>query len=91
MVNRLAPPPSTPVPPFKMATSLKVAVALHTSNCQEPAIKKVWRFDSTKIREYSREGVEKELASLFPDASSRRLRLELWYLDELVGQVCVRP
>ena len=55
--------------------------------CTLEAIKKVWRFDVNRITEYSRKKAESELVQLFPDIARKGLKLKMWYLDDLAGEV----
>ena len=52
-------------------------------------VAKVWRYDDTKIPEYSRDCVEQELLALFTTLKSKGLRLEVTYKDSLVGIVSI--
>ena len=52
-------------------------------------VKKVWRFDTTRIDEYERAAVEAELVQLFPDVTRKGLKFDLWYEDELAGKVII--
>ena len=50
-------------------------------------VKKVWRFDPSRIAHYSRAIVEDEISQLFPDISRKGFRLNLWYEDDITGKV----
>ena len=63
----------------------RVVVCLHVGSCE--TIKKVWRFDVNRITEYSRKKAESELVQLFPDIARKGLKLKMWYLDDLTGEV----
>ena len=63
----------------------RVVVCLHIGSCNP--IKKVWRFDVDRITQYSRKKVESELIQLFPDIARKGLKLKIWYLDDLAGEV----
>ena len=63
----------------------RVVVCLHVGSCE--TIKKVWRFDVNMITEYSRKKAESELVQLFPDIARKGLKLKMWYLDDLAGEV----
>ena len=64
----------------------KLKVILHVGDA---AVVKLWRFDPSKIVEYSRNEVEAMLIDLFPDVQKKRLRLEMYYEDELVGKITI--
>ena len=64
----------------------KLKVVLHVGDTE---VTKLWRFDSTKIVEYSRNEVETMLISLFPDVAKKGLRLEMHYEDDLVGNITI--
>ena len=59
----------------------------------EAVVKKVWRFatiyDTSNIEQYDREAVEAELVQLFPDVARKGLEFDLWYVDNLAGEVSV--
>ena len=63
----------------------RVVVCLHVGSSD--SIKKVWRFDVNRITEYTRKKVESELVQLFPDIARKGLKLNIWYLDDLAGEV----
>lgn len=63
----------------------RVVVCLHVGSCN--IIKKVWRFDVNRITQYSRKKVESELVQLFPDIARKGLKLKIWYVDDLAGEV----
>ena len=64
----------------------RIAVVLHLKDKEiGPTIKKVWRFSS--MEEYTRAQVQSEIVELFPDIQRRGLQLELWYTDDLAGDV----
>ena len=63
----------------------RVVVCLHVGSCD--TIKKVWRFDVNLITQYSRKQVESELIQLFPDIARKGLKLKIWYMDDLAGDV----
>ena len=63
----------------------RVVVRLHVGSCD--TIKKVWRFDVDRITQYSRKKVESELIQLFPDIARKGLKLKIWYVDDLAGEV----
>ena len=50
-------------------------------------ITKVWRFDINCITDYTRKSVENDLIQLFPDIARKKLKLRMWYLDDLAGEV----
>ena len=50
-------------------------------------MKTVLRFDSSKRSTYTRKQIEEELLSLFPDVERKGLRFEVFYEDDLVGEV----
>ena len=60
-------------------------VCLHVGSCE--TVKKVWQFDVNRITEYTRKKVESELVQLFPDIARKGLKLKMWYLDDLAGEV----
>lgn len=62
----------------------RVVVCLHVGSCDT---KKVWRFDVNRITQYSRKKVESELIQLFPDIARKGLKLKIWYLDDLAGEI----
>ena len=64
----------------------KLKVILHVG---DTAIVKLWRFDPSKIVEYSRNEVEAMLIGLYPDVQKKGLRLEMYYEDELVGKITI--
>ena len=49
----------------------------------------VWRFDVSRIRDYTQKSVEEDLVRLFPDIASKKLKLRMWYFDDLAGKVSV--
>ena len=55
----------------------------------DAAVVKLWRFDPSKIVEYSRNEVEAMLIDLFPDVQKKGLCLEMYYEDELVGKITI--
>ena len=66
----------------------RVAVVLHLRDKEiGPTVKKVWRFRKNGIEEYTRAQVQSEIVDLFPDIQRRGLHLELWYTDDLAGDV----
>ena len=67
----------------------RVVVQLHAGDSPEAVVKKVWRFDTSNIEQYDRGGVEAELVQLFPDVARKGLKFELWYVDDLAGEVSV--
>ena len=50
-------------------------------------VKKVWRFEPSRIEQYSRSIVEDEISKLFPDVSRKGLRMNLWYEDDIAGKL----
>ena len=62
-------------------------VHLHVNPEPGSVVKKVWRFDTTSIKHYSRVAVQAELVQLFPDVSRRGLKFDMWYEDDLAGEV----
>uniref|UniRef100_A0A1X7TS05 Uncharacterized protein n=1 Tax=Amphimedon queenslandica TaxID=400682 RepID=A0A1X7TS05_AMPQE len=62
----------------------KVAVLLHVD---DRCIKKAWRFDDSRISFYTRDMVEADLIQLYPDIARKGHKLDLWYFDELIGEV----
>ena len=64
----------------------KIKVVLHVA---ETAIVKLWRFDSSKVADYTRTQVECAMISLFPDIEMKGLRLEMCYYDELAGKITI--
>ena len=67
----------------------RVVVQLHVGDSPEAVVKKVWRFDTSIIEQYDRGGVEAELVQLFPDVARKGLKFDLWYVDDLAGEVSV--
>ena len=68
----------------------RVVVQLYVGDSSEDVVvKKVWRFDTSRIEQYDRAGVEAELVQLFPDVARRGLRFDLSYVDDLAGEVNV--
>lgn len=66
----------------------RVAVKLHLGERETgPLVTKVWRFHADKVCDATRASVQEELVQLFPDVSRRGLKFNLWYLDELAGEV----
>lgn len=66
----------------------RVVVLLHVSSDSGGAgVKKVWRFDTSRIENYTRASVEAELVQLFPDVARKELKFNLWYEDDLAGKV----
>ena len=63
----------------------RVAVILHLG--ESATVRKVWRFDSSQRSTYTRKRIEEELLSLFPDVERKGLRFEVFYEDDLVGEV----
>ena len=63
----------------------RVAVIFHLG--ESSTVRKVWRFDSSKRSTYTRKQIEEELLSLFPDVEHKGLRFEVFYEDDLVGEV----
>ena len=63
---------------------VRVVIHLHLSGA---VVKKVWRFDQCSIQQYTRASVESELVQLFPDVSRKGLKFDLWYEDDLAGEV----
>ena len=53
------------------------------------AVTKIWRFDVSRIRNYTQKSVEEDLVRLFPDIASKKLKLRMWYFDDLAGKVSV--
>ena len=47
----------------------------------------MWRFDVNRITEYSRKKAESEFVQLFPDIARKGLKLKMWYLDDLAGEI----
>ena len=64
----------------------KLKVILHVGDA---AVVKLWRFDPSKIVEYSRNEIEAVLVGLFPDIEKIGLRLEMYYEDELIGKITI--
>ena len=64
----------------------KLKVILHVG---DTAVVKLWRFDSSKIVEYTRNEVEAMIIDLYPDVKKKGLRLEMYYEDELVGKITI--
>ena len=64
----------------------KIKVILHVGDA---AVVKLWRFERSKIVDYSRNEVEAVLIDLFPDVQKKGLRLEMYYEDELVGRITI--
>ena len=62
----------------------RVVICLHVG---ANTVSKVWRFDIDRFTEYTRKSIESELIQLFPDIARKRLRLRMWYLDDLAGEV----
>ena len=64
--------------------ALKIAIELHEG---EESTKKVWRFNTDVIHQYSRDVVEAEIISLFPQVQAKGLRLNFFHFDEIAGRV----
>ena len=64
----------------------KLKVILHVG---DTAVVKLWRFDASKIAEYTRNDVEAMIVDLYPDVKKKGLRLDMYYEDELVGKVTI--
>lgn len=64
----------------------KLKVVLHVGDA---AVVKLWRFDSSKIVEYSRKEVETMMIGLFPDVHKKGVHLQMHYEDELVGKITI--
>ena len=62
----------------------RVVVCLHVG---ANTVTKVWKFDINRITDYTRKSVENNLIQLFPDIVRKRLKLRMWYLDDLAGEV----
>jgi len=62
----------------------RAVVELHLKS---DSVRKVWRFQPELINDYTRSIVEDELVQLFPDISRRGLKLNLWYEDDIAGDV----
>ena len=60
----------------------RVVVMLHLKS---DMVKKVWRFDPSRIAHYSRAIVKDEISQLFPDISRKGFRLNLWYEDDIAA------
>ena len=65
----------------------RVVILVHVDS--GPTVKKVWRFDTSKIQLYDRASAEAELVQLFPDVARKGLKFDLWYTDDLAGEVCI--
>ena len=66
----------------------KVAVVLHQGSEEEEALnRKVWRYSTEEIQQYSLAQVEEELLLLFPSLREKGLRLNIYYRDSFVGRV----
>ena len=66
----------------------RVAVVLHLKDRETgAAVRKVWRFQRQGVETYTRAGVQAELVQMFQDIQRRGLQLDLWYTDDLVGEV----
>ena len=63
-----------------------VVVQLHVGDSPEAVVKKVWRFDASNIEQYDREAVEAELVQ---HVARKGLKFDLWYVDNLAGEVSV--
>lgn len=66
----------------------KVAVVLHEGSEEEETLnRKVWRYSTEEIQQYSLAQVEEELLLLFPSLKEKGLRLNIYYHDSFVGKV----
>ena len=66
----------------------KVAVVLHQGSEEEETLtRKVWRYCTEEIQQYSLAQVEEELLLLFPSLKEKGLRLNIYYRDSFVGRV----
>ena len=54
---------------------------------QQGTVTKIWRFYVNRISDYTRRSVEADLIQLFPDIARKGLKLRMWYIDELAGEV----
>ena len=50
-------------------------------------VTKMWRFDVSRITDYTCKSVKTDLIQLFPDIARKGLKLRMWYVDELAGEV----
>ena len=66
----------------------RIAIALRVGDAD---IKKAWRYHSDHISKYTRKEVENKIIELFPDFDRKGLKLEMWYQDELIGDVSSAP
>ena len=65
----------------------RVADILHLGESSTYTVRKVWRLYSSKRSTYTRKQIEEELLSLFPDVERKGLGFEVFYEDDLVGEV----
>ena len=66
--------------------ALKIAVELHQG---EKSTKKIWRFDASSARSYTRARLEKEIETLFPHIPKKGCTVKLYHYDELAGKVLI--
>ena len=59
-----------------------MAIVLHIGNAK---VKKIWKFNSQAT--YSCDEVESTVVDLFPEICAKKLRLDLSYEDDLVGEI----
>ena len=71
------------------ATMERVAVNFHVKDrsLYSPVVTKVWRFNPQTIGLYTRASVQADLLKLFPDVARRELKFEMWYYDDIAGEV----
>ena len=62
----------------------RAIVELHLKS---DSVRKVWQFHPEMTDDYIRSVVEDELVQLFPDISRRVFKLNLWYEDDIAGDV----
>ena len=62
----------------------KVIIHLHEGAVSTT---KLWRFDADCLKEYTLDGLKCEILSLFPHLQKKKLSVNVWHVDDLVGKV----
>jgi len=71
----------------RVSTQLAMERAVICLHVGAGTVTKMWRFDVSRITDYTCKSVETNLIQLFPDIARKGLKLRMWYVDKLAGKV----
>ena len=66
---------------------MKIKVQLHEG---DKITTKIWRYEASKRRQYSKQRVEREMGDLYPQVVAKGLVFKVWHIDDLAGKIDIQ-